>query len=224
MENHLENEEEMLIIRQLEQKARKDKAKVSLQFTPLPSIISQVASVPRMDSTEPTFQYDATNYEGDHHHPINNDSENQLLLPPRGIAYEEDHHHPINNDFENQLLFPPRGIAETARRISPRKAKSNYSSGPLNIFVGLNYEAINTLLHRKFPMSAPGKISLNDFNYDAAKSDLASLLLLREGEVIDDTDLIMIGLWIKKFQVAISSENNSDSDSDSDDDDSNATN
>ena len=199
MENHLENEEEMLIIRQLEQKARKDKAKVSLQFTPLPSIISQVASVPRMDSTEPTFQYDATNYEGDHHHPINNDS-------------------------ENQLLFPPRGIAETARRISPRKAKSNYSSGPLNIFVGLNYEAINTLLHRKFPMSAPGKISLNDFNYDAAKSDLASLLLLREGEVIDDTDLIMIGLWIKKFQVAISSENNSDSDSDSDDDDSNATN
>ena len=73
-------------------------------------------------------------------------------------------------------------------------------------------------------MSAPGKISLNDFNYDAAKSDLASLLLLREGEVIDDTDLIMIGLWIKKIKVAISSEINIDSDSDDDDDDINATN
>ena len=87
---------------------------------------------------------------------------------------------------------------------------------PLNVFAGLDYEGINTLLHKKFPMASAGVISLNNFNYEAAKSDLASLLLLREGDVIDDTDLIMIGLWIKKIKVAINSEDNIESDSESD--------
>ena len=222
MDNHLDNELELLEQRQIEQKARRLKNTIPIQSTPVPSLISQILPTQTVENNNKALYYDNTEVE-----------ENDILFPfeysppdinankvnntvptydnDKGIGYSNINFQ-INSNTKNNIL-PMKKSIDVATRQSPRK--SNIPSSSSNTFAGLHYEIVNELLHGKYPLASKGVLSLTDFNFKSARKDLSSLLCLKIGDIIDDPNLTMIGLWVKKLKVAIKSEEDDDSGSDS---------
>jgi hypothetical protein len=216
MDNHLDNELELLEQRQIEQKARRLKNTIPIQSTPVPSLISQTLTTQTVENNNRVSNNDKTEVEeNDTLFLFETDANEINNTVPRydnyeGIGYSNINFQ-INSNTANNIL-PMKKSIEIVRRQSPRKY--NISSSSTNAFAGLHYEIVNELLHSKYPLASKGVLSLTDFNLEGARKDLYSLLLLKIGDIIDDPNLTMIGLWVKKLQVAIKSGEDDDSGSD----------
>lgn len=221
MDNHLDNELELLEQRQIEQKARRLKNTIPIQSTPVPSLISQTLTTQTVENNNRVSNNDKTEVEEndtlfllEYSPPETDANEINNTVPTydnyEGIGYSNINFQ-INSNTANNIL-PMKKSIEIVRRQSPRKY--NISSSSKNAFAGLHYEIVNELLHSKYPLASKGVLSLTDFNLEGARKDLYSLLLLKIGDIIDDPNLTMIGLWVKKLQVAIKSGEDDDSGSD----------
>lgn len=221
MDNHLDNELELLEQRQIEQKARREKSKIPIQSTPVPSLISQILPTQKVENNSKASNYDYTEVEKNdilfpfEYSPSDINENNVNCTVPtynnnKGIGYSNINFQ-IKCNNESDVL-PIENSTDAAKRQSPRKF--NITSSSANTFAGLNYEIVNDLLHNKYPLASKGVLSLTKFNFKGARKDLSSLLCLKIGDIIDDPNLTMIGLWVKKLQAAIKSEDEDDSGSD----------
>ena len=72
-----------------------------------------------------------------------------------------------------------------------------------NPFIGQNYEDINGILHGKYGYSSGFSLTSYDFDREEAKKDLIYLQALKPGQITDDSELFLIGLWVTKIRGKI---------------------
>ena len=100
-------------------------------------------------------------------------------------------------------LHPPVKALQTIREMATRTYSPEKAKSQENPYRGKDYEFLNTVFHRKYPLEKPGVISLLNFNTRDAIKDLDDLVKLRKGDVEDDEELELTRLWVKKIKSAI---------------------
>lgn len=74
---------------------------------------------------------------------------------------------------------------------------------PKNPYLGKDYETINEMLHTAYGYQSGGFFAKENFNIREAKKDLIYLKGIKKGELEEDPDNFMIGLWVKKIKATL---------------------
>lgn len=94
-----------------------------------------------------------------------------------------------------------------------------FSSLTKNKYVGINWETLNTIMHKKYPILRPGVIQTRDLTMKDVNDDYNLLKALKENDVEDDPSLTMTALWISKLMKAMDTMKEKEDYDDFDDDD-----
>lgn len=88
-----------------------------------------------------------------------------------------------------------------------------------NKYVGINWETLNAIMHKKYPILRPGVIQTRDLTMKDVNDDYNLLKALKENDVEDDPSLTMTALWISKLMKAMDTMKEKEDYDDFDDDD-----